>query len=188
MNLPEEIDIPSLQQRVGLQRDEQAYKFLFLYFHPHLLRFAFSMVKNEDAAEEIVSDVMMRLWSARERLVEIENLKVYLFTSVKNTALNYLSRNAKYTSWDLEYIEIELDMNLYNPEEAMLQKELISTITSAIKELPPKCQMAYKLVREDGFSYKEVASIMGISENTVDRHINTALHKLTNAVRLYVQQ
>jgi RNA polymerase sigma-70 factor (ECF subfamily) len=79
-------------------------------------------------------------------------------------------------------------MNLYNPEQVMLREELTATITSAIKELPPKCQMAYKLVREDGFSYKEVASIMGISENTVDRHLNNALHKLTRAVRTYVQQ
>jgi RNA polymerase sigma-70 factor (ECF subfamily) len=188
MNLPGEIDIPFLQQKVGLERDEQAYKFLFLYFHPHLFRFAFSMVKNKDASEEIVSDVMMRLWSANERLLEIENLKLYLFKAVKNTALNYLSRNAQYTSWDLEYIEIELTMDFYNPEEVMLKKELTTAISSAVRDLPPKCQMAYKLVREDGFSYKEVACIMGISENTVDRHLNIALQKLTKAILTYVQQ
>ena len=188
MSLPEKIDIPFLQRKVGIERDERSYKLLFLYFYKNLLRFAFSMVKNQETSEEIVSDVMMKLWSAKERLVAIENLKLYLFTAVKNTSLNYLLRNAKYTSWDIEYIEIEPNMNLYNPEQVMLREELATTITSAIKELPPKCQMAYKLVREDGFSYKEVASIMGISENTVDRHLNNALHKLTKAVRIYVQQ
>ena len=188
MILPEKIDIPFLQQRVGIERDEGSYKLLFVYFHKSLLRFALSMVKNQEASEEIVSDAMMKLWYAKERLLAIENLKLYLFTAVKNASLNYLSRNTKYTSWDVEYVEIEPSIDLYNPEQIMLREELTNTITAAIKELPPKCQMAYKLVREDGFSYKDVASIMGISENTVDRHLSNALHKLIKAVRIYVQQ
>jgi len=187
MNLPDKIDIPFLQQKVALQRDERSYKLLFLYFHKDLFSFAFSIVKNREASEEIVSDVMMKLWSAKEGLAGIENLKLYLFKAIKNTALNYLSRNRKYTSWDMEYIEIEPNMNLYNPEELMLREELNLKIACSIKELPPKCQMAYKLVREDGFSYKEVASIMGISENTVDRHLNNAFQKLTKAVGFYMQ-
>ena len=55
-----------------------------------------------------------------------------------------------------------------------------------IRGLPPKCQMVYKLVREDGLSYREVSVIMNISENTVDRHLNNALHKLIKAVKLYL--
>src|SRR4028119_61506 len=187
MNLPEKIDIPFLQQKVGIERDGRSYKLLFLYFHKDLLRFAFSIVKNREVAEEIVSDVMMKVWLAKEALAEIENLKLYLFKAIKNTALNHLARNSAYTSWDMEYIDIEPDMNLYNPEELMLREELSAQLLSAIKQLPPKCQMAYKLAREDGFSYKEVASIMGISENTVDRHLNDALHKLIKAVSPYVQ-
>jgi RNA polymerase sigma-70 factor (ECF subfamily) len=80
---------------------------------------------------------------------------------------------------------VELDLSLYNPEELMLREELRQKIAQAIRELPPKCQMVYKLVREDGFRYKEVAAILNISENTVDRHLSNALHKLKQTVGIY---
>jgi RNA polymerase sigma-70 factor (ECF subfamily) len=185
--LLQEIDIPFLQHRVGLHRDERSYKSLFLFFHKDLLRFAFSIVKSQEASEEIVSDVMMKLWSLREGILQISNLKLYLFQAIKNTSLNYLSRNQNYTSWDIEHVSIQPNLGVYDPEEEMLQEELLGKIAAAIDELPPKCQMVYKLVREDGFSYKEVAEIMSISENTVDRHLNNALHKLMKAISTYVQ-
>lgn len=179
-------DIKVLVEKIAYESDEQSYKQLFLLFYKNLFGFAHSMLKSQEGAEEVVSDVMMKIWLMRARLPEVENLRVYLFTAVKNAALNYLSQHHKYTSWDLEHIEIGHDPDLYNPEEILLRDELKKQIALTIRSLPPKCQMAYKLVREEGLPYKEVAAIMGITENTVDRHLNIAFHKLTALVREYL--
>ena len=66
-----------------------------------------------------------------------------------------------------------------------MKDELHHSIILAVKKLPPKCQMVYKLIREEGFTYKEVAQLLDISSNTVDRHLNNALHKLIHTVKEY---
>jgi RNA polymerase sigma-70 factor (family 1) len=180
-------DIRLLQIHVAHNRDERSYKQLFLLFYNPLYRFAFSICKANEAAEEIVSDVMVKVWTMQHSLADIQNLKVYLFKAIRNTAFNYLSREQKHTSCELGDFYIELDSNLYQPEETALKKELIENVSAAIKQLPPKCQMVYKLVREDGFTYKEVAAILDISEKTVDRHLNIALHKLTSSLMQYLK-
>ena len=179
-------DIAFLQQQIAFKRDEHCYKTLFFYFYKPLLRFALSYVKSQESAEEIVSDVLMKVWTMKEGLATINNLKVYLYRSIKNASLNYFIKNNKYEINDIQNIEVIISPDLYNPEESLLKNELRKEILAAINELPPKCQMVYKLVREDGLSYREVAVIMNISENTVDRHLNNALHKLVKAVKLYL--
>jgi RNA polymerase sigma-70 factor (ECF subfamily) len=178
-------DVRLLQLNVAHHRDEHAYKKLFLFYHPTLYRFAYSICKNNEAAEEIVSDVMVKIWTMKDDLAAITNLRVYLFKAIRNTAINYLSRNQKYTSIQIDSIATGLDCNLYQPEEAALKKELAQKVLAAVQSLPPKCQMVYKLVREDGFSYREVAAILDISEKTVDRHLNIALHKLVESMKCY---
>jgi RNA polymerase sigma-70 factor (family 1) len=187
MSKLKDCDTKLLQISVALQRDERSYKKLFLIYYKPLFRFAFSICKNNEAAEEIVSDVMVKIWTMKEDLAGIQNLKVYLFRAIRNTAFNYLSSHQKYTSWDIDNLDIELDSDLCQPEETALKKELSQKILAAVRQLPPKCQMVYKLVREDGFSYREVAAIMEISEKTVDRHLNIALHKLTESMKFYLK-
>ena len=178
-------DILFLQEQIAFRRDERCYKRLFFLFYKPLLRFASGFLKSQEAAEEIVSDVMMKVWTMKEDLAIINNLQVYLYRSIKNACLNQLSKNKNIPLADLEDAEVVLNTDLYNPEEAAIKKELRKRIVAAIRELPPKCQMVYKLVREDGLSYREVAVIMNISENTVDRHLNNALHKLVKAVKVF---
>jgi RNA polymerase sigma-70 factor (ECF subfamily) len=181
-------DIKLLQQKIAFDRDERSYKMLFLHFYKPLLIFAESYVKNHETAEEIVSDVMMRLWAKNEGVAAIDNLKVYLYMATRNTAINYLSITSKYTLCDIEEADVYINSNINNPEEKLLSDELQRKILSAVQQLPPKCQMVYKLVREDGFRYKEVAAVLSISENTVDRHLNNALHKMVKVVKTYFQE
>ena len=180
------IDILLLQEQIACNRDERSYKRLFFHFYKPLLRFALSYIKCGETAEEIVSDVMMKIWTMKEDLTHISNLKVYLYRAVKNGCLNHIAKNSKQIITDIENADVVLNSDLYNPEETALKSELREKIAEAIRGLPPKCQMVYKLVREDGLSYREVSVIMNISENTVDRHLNNALHKLIKAVKLYL--
>jgi RNA polymerase sigma-70 factor (family 1) len=176
-------DILELQKNIACRRDEPSYKTLFLHFHKPLLELAYSFLRSREPAEELVCDVLMKVWTMKEDLLKISNLKFYLYQAVRNSAINECKKNKKYISCDIEDIEVQPDRNLYNPEEILIKNELRHKIIAAIKELPPKCRLVYTLVREEGFTYKEVAQLLDISANTVDRHLNNALHKLMHTVK-----
>ena len=178
-------DIFELQKNVACHRDEPSYKTLFLHFHRPLLNLAYSFVNSRETSEELVCDVLMKVWTLQMDLLKIKNLKFYLYQAVRNSAINELKKNKKYTSWDIDNLQVQLNVDLYNPEEIFIKDELRRQIIIAVKDLPPKCQMVYKLVREDGFTYKEVAELLDISTNTVDRHLSNALHKLMHTVKEY---
>ena len=131
-------DIFFLQEQIAFKRDERSYKRLFFYFYKPLLRFALSYLKNPEIAEEIVSDVMMKVWLMKEELTAINNLKMYVYRSVKNACINYFIRNNKFLVEDIENTQVVLNPDLYTPEDLVLKKELTEKILAAVKELPPK--------------------------------------------------
>src|SRR6266508_3894219 len=100
-------DIYELQQRIANSDDQSAYQSLFALFYKSLLQFAGSFVHSSEIAEEIVSDVFIMMWKKRAGLVKIRNLKLYLFISTKNGALNYL-RSQKKTFLHIEEYQVQL--------------------------------------------------------------------------------
>ena len=170
---------------MALDRDEQAYRQLFFYYYPRLVRFALSFVTIKEAAEEVVSDVLLKVWALDDQLQKIDNLTVYLFRATRNRSLNYLRDHQKHAARSLDPFDDSFSYPLSDPEALLLQTEWKTRMQRAVESLPPKCGRVYKLVREQGLSYREVAAVMEISENTVDRHLNNALHKMVKAVKAY---
>lgn len=180
-------DILFLQNRVAYTRDERAYQKLFLHFHPPLHRFADSMLKNTEVAEEIVSDVMMRIWDLASTLAQVDDLNVYLFTAVKNACLNHLGKRKWETLALNEVMENEITDIGNNPENRMIFTEVERYVENAISTLPPQCQMIFRLIREQGFSHREVAVIAEISQNTIETQMRIALRKIRLSLESYLQ-
>ena len=183
---PETIDVIDLQHAVANFRDQKAYGKLFVYFYSPLIRFAFSIVKSKEAAEEIYADVMMKLWDLEQALVQIQNLRVYLFVSVKNASLNYVLKYNKLKIVDISTINVHLVHPEKTSEERFFESDFNQATAAAINALPAKCGLVYQLIREHGLSYKEVAQIMEISINTVEGHMTTALKKITQSLRRHL--
>ncbi|HEY6504764.1 MAG TPA: RNA polymerase sigma-70 factor [Chitinophagaceae bacterium] len=179
--------IENLKQRIALYEDMKAYKELYHLLYDGLHRFSFSIVKSKEVAEEIVSDVFIKIWQIRHRLPEIENLRVYLYTITKNFSLNYIHRNYKHPSVSIDEMDIEPVIELGTPEELCISAEMINRIRQAIMQLPPQCRVIFQLVREDGMKYKEVAEILNISVFTVRNQLAIAVRKLGEALPFYVQ-
>lgn len=174
-----EVYLAGLIQKLALFDDRNAYKLLFEHFFPSLKRFAFSFIKNQELAEEIASDAMINIWRNRASLQEIKDLSTYLFIATRNIALNYLKQQNRLRVVNLE--ETELPRTL-SPEEQLLHREQQTVVQQAIEALPFKCRMAFKLVKEEGLSYKQTAEILDISVKTVDAHLVAAMTKITRAV------
>jgi RNA polymerase sigma-70 factor (family 1) len=181
------LDIVELQRNVALYRNQSAYKQLFIHFYNPLTRFALGFVKSTESAEEIYADVMMKLWDLGENLNNVHNLKVYLYTSIKNASLNYLAKYHKATIIEFNIVQQEANAHINNNDNWLLQKELQQYILAAVSKLPPQTKLVYSLIKEDGFCYKDVAALLNISVNTVESHMKTALKKLRTSLSIYVK-
>jgi RNA polymerase sigma-70 factor (family 1) len=179
--------IKDLQVRISLSEDMRAYKELYLLMFDSLYQFSYSFVKSKQVAQEIVSDVFIKLWQIRSQLKAIDNLKPYLFGITKNFSLNYLARASKNLSIqlddiDLNEIGIESVIEFKNPEALYISRETVKNIMQAIRGLPPQCQIILSLVKVEGLKYKEVAKLLDISVFTVRNQVAIAIKKIQDAL------
>jgi RNA polymerase sigma-70 factor (ECF subfamily) len=180
--------ILDLQNRIALSDDQSAYKELFTEFYSYLYRFARSFVKSKQIAEEIVSDVFIKIWEKRRELERIANLKVYLYIATRNIALNYLDKQKRSDTNNLESFASGIKSFYFNPEQLMITAEMMKRIQKAIDDLPARCKLVFKLVKEDGLKYREAAEILQISVKTVENQLAIALHKIGHAVSFDIKR
>ena len=180
-----DIEICELSHLIS-QGDEKAFRKLFDAYAQKLISFVFAIVKAKDVSLEIVDGVFIRLWKNKEDIINIKNIRVYLYTAVKNAALNHLSRKA-FAQITGPFNDIDILINDDQaPDKQMITAELFNKIHEAVNELPPRCKMIFKLVREDGLKYKEVADILNISENTVDAQMVIAVKRIREKIKLHL--
>lgn len=180
------VHIRELQRRVALYDDEPAYKEIFFTYYNTLVRFALTFVADRETAEEVVSDVMMKVWEGRKNLHSISNLRVYLYISTKNTALNYLAKR-KLPVVPMDSLSFDFPTSTLNPEQLMITAEMVRKINNAVNNLPPRCKLVFRLVKEDRLPYKDVAEILDISIKTIDNQLAIALRKISEAVNLQLR-
>lgn len=192
MNIVTEPDndqtIRELQYQISRYEDQSAYKSLFFLLFPSLQNFAFSIVKSRVLAEEIASDLLLDVWVRRQKLMEIENLKLYLFVSVKNAAVTRLKQEKKLAKFSLEDLQVEFASEYSNPYQTAELHELEITLAKAVKELPPSCQLIYKLAKEDRLKYKEIAQLLDLSVKTIDNQLAIALKRITAALASHLSK
>ena len=142
-------------------------------------------VHQKEAAEEIVSDVFVKCWINRKSLTDIYNMDTYLFVAVKNQSLNYVK---KYSHIRLVQIEDTNEIKFiktFSPQEALEKKELLFKMEQSIEALPQQCRIIFRLIKEDGIKYKEVAEILNISPRTVQTQLFRAMRKLSLVLSEY---
>jgi len=179
------LNIQDLQHRIAVYEDETAYKQLFFHLFPSLQNFAYSITKSREQAEEITSDIFITLWMKRSSLMNIENLKLYLFISVRNASVKKLKQERrKKEELFLDQLAVEFISDYANPEESMVFNETEKKIKTAIRELPPRCQLIYKLAKEENMRYKDISQLLGLSIKTIDNQLAIAVKKIASVLRL----
>jgi len=174
--------IQYLQTRISQFDDQLAYKELFTGFYPSLIQFVSGIIKSRQSAEEIVSDLFMKIWEKRKTLEEIHNLRVYCFVSARHLSINQLEKQKKQHHSDIDNYKTRLIHSAPNPEECMISAEMMRRIQEIVEKLPPRCKLSFKLVKEYGFKYREAAEILQVSEKTVENQLAIALRKISAVV------
>jgi RNA polymerase sigma-70 factor (family 1) len=184
--MPASPHIQVLQQRIALYNDQLAYKELYALFFKSLQQFAISFIRSPEVAEEIVSDVFIKVWKKRAGLSRIHNLKLYLFISTRNGSLNYLRTQKKSILHPEQYL-VQLQSIYFNPEKLMLTAEMMNRVQKAINDLPPRCQLIFKLIKEDGLKYREVADLLHLSLKTIENQMAIAIRKIGLAIHFDIR-
>jgi RNA polymerase sigma-70 factor (family 1) len=174
-------DIEEAIQKVVFEDDQGAFEKIYKGYYSRLFRLALSVVKSEDLANEVYDDVMLNVWQKRKNLAHVNNFTVYLYVSVKNASLRQLSKLGK-----ISYIRIDEDFDIQDStptmQEEMMSLELLAIINQSIAGLSPQCKQVFKLVKEDGLKYKEVAEILNVSVKNVEYHMGNALKKISENI------
>ena len=177
-----------LQQRIADYEDEAAYKKLFFHFFLPLKSFSFTIIKSKELAEEIVSDVLIEIWAKRKQLTAIDDLKMYLYVSVRNASLRKLQQGKKRMALSLDDVNVEFASSFENAETILLTHELSKTIEAAIQQLPQRCKLIFKLAKEDRLKYKEIALLLNISVKTIDHQVSIALKKIAEVLHISLKK
>lgn len=155
-------------------------------FHAHyepLTRYAFSMMKNMDEAEDVVQRLFVKFWEKRNEL-SVQDSRAYLFRATYNTCLNELKRikreSARYTDGTVEVSGTDI------ASHRVLGQELEDQLSSAMDKLPDKCREVFRLSRYEELSYKEISERLDISVKTVENHIAKALRIMREELAEYL--
>jgi RNA polymerase sigma-70 factor (family 1) len=164
--------------------DMQAYDELYKSLHSRLIHFSAGVVGSFHLAEEIVSDVFIMVWQKRSQLISVENPVVYLYICTRNLSYNTLQQQRKHQYASLENLDTDAIAMSPDQEHNMISAEVAQKIESAIRSLPARCQLIFRLVKQDGLKYKEVGELLDISPKTVDAQLTIAVKKVADAIRL----
>ncbi len=168
--------------KVAREEDTRSFKALYKHYFAPLFRFSFIIVHAKEPAEEIVNDVFINLWRRRDQLYKIENPDVYFYVAVKNKSLDYLSKNHLKERIDIREVSESYLKFSMDPEKILITEELKERIENAVERLPSRCKLIFKMIREDGLKYREVASILNLSIKTVEAQMTIAVKKLSQTI------
>jgi len=168
--------------------DQNTFRHLMDCISDELFLFACSYLQQKEIAEEIVSDVFVKTWENRRELPEIQNLKAYLFVSVKNACISHIRKSRKEKLVSLDGLDYYIVPKVECAESQYISNETLHQIHEAIDTLPPKCKMAFSLAKINGLSYREIAEVMEVSEKTVNNHLVLALKKLSEVLNISKKQ
>jgi RNA polymerase sigma-70 factor, ECF subfamily len=161
---------------------EKVYKTAFR----SLVYYASEITGQFQLAEEVVQDVLLKIWQNRSELSIKGSFKAYLFQSVHNHALNAIRQQrtkkesvnlvSSEMTWKFISDNYKIDDNLI---DRIFSDETELLIEQIIKELPEQCRKVFLMSRSESLKNEEIATQLGLSENTVKTHIYRALQKIS---------
>lgn len=166
-------------------RDKVTFNLIFDYYYTGLCAFVNRYVNNPQAAEDIVQDLFVKLWHNSRELSIDSSLKSYLFTCVKNSALDFLKHEKVkkgYTASGSRSVTSILPEQLWEFSESELQLVL----DQALEKLPPRTREIFTLSRLRGEKNQEIADRLGLSKRTIELQISNALKSLRTELAEYL--
>ena len=160
-----------------IKRNEAAFEQVFKTHYKGLHAYAFSMLKDEDDAEEMVQQVFFKLWERSETLSFSGSIAAYLYRAVHNESLNFL-KHQKVKAGHQLHVAYSMKNKSEQAHGKVTGKELENKFREALNEWPEQCRTVFQLSRFEDLKYREIANKLDISIKTVENHMGKALKLL----------
>tara|TARA_R110002050_G_scaffold91784_6_gene192549 strand:- start:43138 stop:43728 length:591 start_codon:yes stop_codon:yes gene_type:complete len=158
--------------------DMIAFDIIYEQYSHKLFSFVSKILKNEAEAEEIVQEVFVKIWESREKLGDFKLLNSYIFTIAYNHSISLIRKRIN----DKKYLEHLKYSSVISTSPSSVSEfefnDLSNQVDKLIENLPDRQKQVYRLHRESGLTYSEIADKLGISKNTVENHMVKALKYL----------
>ncbi len=148
--------------------DLSAYTEIYNFYRIPALKFCYSLIKDEEEAENLMQDVFIKIWAKREQINPELNFHSFLFTCLRNMAFDYLKKMEKNQVLRKHYME---RMDILNAEDVDQKETQLVKLQEAVDGLSKKRKEILELNIREGKSYQEIADMLRISKNTVKNQL-----------------
>ena len=143
-----------------------------------LYRLALRITLNPAEAEDVVQETLMKVWNRRDRWDELDSIEAFCLTICRNISLDKMKKAENQNpSLEEEYDSADHSYSS-NPEEQAMQRDRIAIVRQLINNLPEKQRSCMQLREFEGKSYKEIAQILGVTEEQVKINIFRARQQI----------
>jgi RNA polymerase sigma-70 factor, ECF subfamily len=170
-----------------MTQNKIVFDFVFHYYYSGLCAYCERITGSQQAAEDIVQDLFVYLWLKHNQINITSSLKNYLFTSVKNRAIDYIKH---------EKIKVDR-LNSLSDSDGLTnnlssfwfaESELQEIVEKGLEKLTPRCREIFQLSRFDGLKNQEIAEKLSISKRTVELQVSNALKILRRELKPYLPE
>lgn len=158
------------------------FRVLYKSVYPTLFKIAYRITCDEEAAEDLSHDSLIKAHEKRMKFPTLLDAKYWLIRVTKNNALNYIKRKSRERNAYGKVLYENVRKRVQTSETQYLQNESIETVRRALDELPPKLKEAIVLKEYGELNYKEIGTILGISEGNVKVRIFRARKEIAKLI------
>ena len=175
---------PALLKRVQ-EGDEEAFDRLYRQTFEPLTRFNELLLGDFEEAREIAQDVMVYIYTNREKIRPEENFRAYLYQRARMGVMDVF-KHRKVEAKFLSYKYHSSDLFDDAPDDILENKELLLALDLYLENMPVQRRKVFEMFRIEGKSYEEISSELGISKNTVRNHIYAAKEGIKEVITLFI--
>lgn len=162
--------------------DHEAFASLYEATHSALLRYAWTLIQDEDAGYDVLQEAYMKLWGMRRRIDPTRSLEALLFRIVRNIAYKRYRRRRH----QLQLLRPLEEEAVASPITEEVHADMLAgRVKQWVAAMPPRRREVFELSRTSGLSHQEIAELLGVSPKTVNNHLVAALRELRDRLNAY---
>jgi RNA polymerase sigma-70 factor (family 1) len=161
--------------------NSDAFAALYERYNRNVYQFVIKFVHSEVLADDVTQEIFIKIWNGRQQLGHVQSFRAYLFTSAKNYSLDILKAALRSERAMGEVVKNYI-VQRKATDESLIDADYASFLQKELSRLPERSRQIFRLCRNEGYTYEEVAQELGISKSAVKNHMVFSMKVLKASV------